>query len=88
MACEGLRGAGLDAGQAQIRVSNRKLFDGLFDAGGVTEAGQRLTALRAIDKFDRLGWDGVVQLLGEGQPGRLRRLHQGRSSAGERHFHD
>jgi histidyl-tRNA synthetase len=67
MACEGLRGAGLDAGQAQIRVSNRKLFDGLFDAGGVTEAGQRLTALRAIDKFDRLGWDGVVQLLGEGR---------------------
>ena len=67
MACEGLRGAGLEAGQAQIRVSNRKLFDGLFDAGGVTDAGQRLTALRAIDKFDRLGWDGVVQLLGEGR---------------------
>lgn len=67
MGCEGLRAAGLDAGQAQIRVSNRKLFDGLFDAGGVSEAGQRLTALRAIDKFDRLGWEGVVQLLGEGR---------------------
>lgn len=67
MGCEGLRAAGLDAGQAQIRVSNRKLFDGLFEAGGVTEAGQRLTALRAIDKFDRLGWEGVVQLLGEGR---------------------
>ncbi len=67
MGCEGLRAAGLDAGQAQIRVSNRKLFDGLFDAGGVIEAAQRLTALRAIDKFDRLGWAGVVQLLGEGR---------------------
>ena len=67
MAGEGLGAAGLDAGQAQIRVSNRKLFDGLFDAGGVTDAGQRLTALRAIDKFDRLGWEGVVQLLGEGR---------------------
>ncbi|EHN77791.1 histidyl-tRNA synthetase, partial [Streptomyces coelicoflavus ZG0656] len=67
MACEGLGAAGLDAGQAQIRVSNRKLFDGLFDAGGVTDAGQRLTALRAIDKFDRLGWEGVIQLLGEGR---------------------
>src|SRR6218665_2732643 len=55
MGCEGLRAAGLGDGQSQIRVSNRKLFDGLFDAGGVTEAGQRLTALRAIDKFDRLG---------------------------------
>ncbi len=67
MACQGLQAAGLAEGQAQIRVSNRKLFDGLFDAGGVTEPGQRLTALRAIDKFDRLGWDGVVQLLGEGR---------------------
>jgi ABC-type transport system substrate-binding protein len=67
MAGEGLRAAGLNADQAVIRVSNRKLFDGLFDAGGVTEAGQRLTALRAIDKFDRLGWEGVVQLLGEGR---------------------
>ena len=30
-------------------------------------AGQRLTALRAIDKFDRLGWEGVRALLGEGR---------------------
>lgn len=67
MACEGLRAAGLDAGQAVVRVSNRKLFDGLFQAGGIEDAGQRLTALRAIDKFDRLGWDGVAALLGEGR---------------------
>jgi histidyl-tRNA synthetase len=67
MACEGLRAAGLDQGQAVIRVSNRKLFDGLFEAGGVTDPGQKLTALRAIDKFDRLGWDGVSALLGEGR---------------------
>lgn len=67
MAGEGLAAAGLDAGQAVLRVSNRKLFDGLFDAGGVGDAGQRLTALRAIDKFDRLGWEGVAALLGEGR---------------------
>ena len=67
MACEGLRAAGLDAGQAVVRVSNRKLFDGLFQAGGIEDAGQRLTALRAIDKFDRLGWEGVAALLGEGR---------------------
>ena len=67
MACAGLKAAGLADGQAVIRVSNRKLFDGLFDAGGVTDPGQRLTALRAIDKFDRLGWDGVSALLGEGR---------------------
>ena len=67
MACEGLQAAGLDAGQAVVRVSNRKLFDGLFGAGGVTDPVQRLTALRAIDKFDRLGWEGVAALLGEGR---------------------
>jgi histidyl-tRNA synthetase len=67
MACEGLRAAGLDAGQAVVRVSNRKLFDGLFQAGGIEDAGQKLTALRAIDKFDRLGWEGVAALLGEGR---------------------
>ncbi len=67
MACEGLRAAGLVEGQAVVRVSNRKLFDGLFEAGGVTDAGQKLTALRAIDKFDRLGWEGVSALLGEGR---------------------
>lgn len=67
MACEGLQAAGLQPGQAVVRVSNRKLFDGLFEAGGVTDPGQRLIALRAIDKFDRLGWSGVSALLGEGR---------------------
>jgi histidyl-tRNA synthetase len=67
MACEGLRAAGLEAGQAVVRVSNRKLFDGLFEASGVEDAGQRLTALRAVDKFDRLGWQGVRDLLGSGR---------------------
>ena len=67
MACEGLQAAGLASGQAVIRVSNRKLFDGLFEAGGVVDPNQKLTALRAIDKFDRLGWDGVSALLGEGR---------------------
>ncbi|KQS57609.1 histidine--tRNA ligase [Brevundimonas sp. Leaf363] len=67
MACEGLKAAGLDDGQAVVRISSRKLFDGLFEAAGVTDAGQRLTALRAVDKHDRLGWDGTALLLGEGR---------------------
>ena len=33
----------------------------------MTEAGQRVTAVREINKFDRLGWNGVDQLLGEGR---------------------
>jgi histidyl-tRNA synthetase len=67
MAVEGLTAAGLAEGQAVVRVSNRKLFDGLFEAGGITDPGQKLTALRAIDKFDRLGWDGTAALLGDGR---------------------
>jgi len=67
MACAGLKAAGLEDGQAVVRVSSRKLFDGLFEAGGITDPVQRLTALRAIDKFDRLGWEGVTALLGEGR---------------------
>ncbi|MGV9007996.1 MAG: histidine--tRNA ligase [Brevundimonas sp.] len=67
MAVEGLQAAGLKPDQAVIRVSNRKLFDGLFAAGGIDDAAQKLTALRAIDKFDRLGWEGVAALLGEGR---------------------
>jgi len=35
--------------------------------GGEENAGCRLTVLRAIDKFDRLGIEGVRQLLGEGR---------------------
>jgi histidyl-tRNA synthetase len=67
MGVEGLLATGLSSDQAVIRVSNRKLFDGLFDAGGLTDTNQRLTALRAVDKFDRLGIEGVRLLLGEGR---------------------
>jgi histidyl-tRNA synthetase len=67
MAAEGLEAAGLPAGAAVLKINNRKLLDGLFDARGVADPRQRLTALRAIDKFDRLGWDGVKELLGAGR---------------------
>ena len=33
--------------------------------GGEANAGKRLTVLRAIDKLDRLGADGVRHLLGD-----------------------
>lgn len=67
MAAEGLAAAGLPAGSAVLKINNRKLIDGLFDAQGVIDMRQRLTALRAIDKFDRLGWPGVRDLLGAGR---------------------
>ncbi len=67
MAAEGLEAAGLPAGAAVIRINNRKLLDGLMTAAGVTSDGQKLAVLRAVDKLDRLGPDGVRLLLGEGR---------------------
>jgi histidyl-tRNA synthetase len=46
------------------------VLDGVMQAVGLAgdeNAGRRLVVLRAIDKLDRLGPDGVRQLLGEGR---------------------
>jgi histidyl-tRNA synthetase len=67
MAVEGLEAAGLPAGSALIKINNRKLLNGLMSAAGVTDEGQKLAVLRAVDKLDRLGPDGVRLLLGEGR---------------------
>ena len=71
LAAEVMRAAGLKDGQYAIRVNNRKLLDGILESSGVpnTEEGalQRLQVLRAIDKLDRLGAEGVEALLGEGR---------------------
>ncbi|WP_411287677.1 histidine--tRNA ligase [Phenylobacterium sp.] len=67
MAAEGLAAAGLPAGSAILKVNNRKLLNGLMTAAGVTAEGQKLAVLRAVDKLDRLGPDGVRLLLGEGR---------------------
>ncbi|MCE4222500.1 histidine--tRNA ligase [Methylobacterium sp. C25] len=58
------------AGQYVVKVNNRKVLDGVMEACGLAgedKAGQRLTVLRAIDKLDRLGADGVRLLLGAGR---------------------
>jgi histidyl-tRNA synthetase len=47
-------------------VSNRKILDGTMDALQIPED-KRLTTMRAIDKLDRLGIDGVKMLLGKGR---------------------
>ncbi len=67
MAAEGLEAAGLPRGTAVLRINNRKLLNGLLTAAGVESAGQKLAVLRAVDKLDRLGTDGVKLLLGDGR---------------------
>jgi histidyl-tRNA synthetase len=47
-------------------VNNRKVLDGAMDALQIP-AEKRLTTMRAVDKLDRLGIDGVRMLLGKGR---------------------
>ena len=67
MAVAGLEAAGLPRGSAVLRINNRKLLNGLLTAAGVETGGQKLAVLRAVDKLDRLGVEGVRLLLGEGR---------------------
>jgi histidyl-tRNA synthetase len=70
MAADTLERLGIKRGDYVIKVNNRKVLDGVMEAiglGGDENAGRRLTVLRAIDKLDRLGVDGVEQLLGAGR---------------------
>jgi histidyl-tRNA synthetase len=70
MMADTLEALGLKRGQYVIKVNNRKILDGVMEAiglGGEENAGKRLIVLRAIDKLDRLGVEGVRLLLGEGR---------------------
>jgi histidyl-tRNA synthetase len=69
MAADTMEALGLK-GNYVVKVNNRKVLDGVLEAirlGGDENAGKRLTVLRAIDKLDRLGPQGVRELLGAGR---------------------
>jgi len=67
MAVQGFAAAGLPEGSVVLKINNRKLLNGLMTAAGVASEGQKLAVLRAVDKLDRLGVEGVKLLLGEGR---------------------
>ena len=70
MMADCLEALGIKRGDYVIKVNNRKVLDGVMEAiglGGAENAGRRLTCLRAIDKLDRLGPEGVRALLGAGR---------------------
>src|SRR5271169_2559095 len=70
MAADCLEALGIARGDYVIKVNNRKVLDGVMEAiglGGEANAGRRLVVLRAIDKLDRLGPEGVRALLGAGR---------------------
>ncbi len=63
-----LEALGIRVGEFLVRVNNRKVLNGVLEtmsAAGPPAAG--LHVLRSIDKLDRVGMEGVKQLLGPGR---------------------
>jgi histidyl-tRNA synthetase len=57
-------------GKYVVKVNNRKFLDGVMIGVGLEgdqNTGKRLVVMRAFDKLDRLGVEGVRQLLGKGR---------------------
>ena len=70
MAADCMEAVGIRRGDYVIKVNNRKVLDGVMEAIGLSgeeNAGRRLTVLRAIDKLDKFGIDGLRFLLGQGR---------------------
>ncbi|MBZ3691591.1 histidine--tRNA ligase [Phyllobacterium calauticae] len=70
MMADVMEAVGIKRGDYVIRVNNRKVLDGVLESiglGGDDKMGQRLVVLRAIDKLDKFGVDGVRLLLGKGR---------------------
>src|SRR5690348_11865417 len=69
---DALEAIGLKTSDFSIKVSSRKLLDGVLEAAGLSIEDERARVrrgivLRAIGKLDRLGVDGVRALLGAGR---------------------
>ena len=67
MTCDVLEKLGLAPGEYVIKFNTREILDGLLNELGLTELSKRITVLRALDKYDRLGERGVKALLGKGR---------------------
>ena len=69
MFADAFEAVGLARGDYVIKLNNRKILDGVLETAGIALADQarRGMILRAIDKLDRLGMDGVRALLGKGR---------------------
>ena len=67
MAAEAIRAAGAQEGEFVIRVNTRRLLNAVLDKVGAHSDQARLGVLRALDKLDKFGREGVALLLGEGR---------------------
>ena len=62
-----LNSCGLEKSEFIIKISNRKLSKGLLEKLNITDELKQSITLRAIDKLDRVGVEGVQYLLGKGR---------------------
>jgi histidyl-tRNA synthetase len=70
MAADTMEALGIPRGSYVVKVSNRKVLDGLLESlelGGEIGTRKRLVVLRAVDKLDRLGPGAVFLLLTKGR---------------------
>jgi histidyl-tRNA synthetase len=70
MAADTMEALGIPRGSYVVKVNSRKLLDGLMDSiglGGEQNTTRRVNVLRALDKYDRIGAEGVRALLGKGR---------------------
>lgn len=74
MLADALEVVGIPRADYVVRINNRKVLNGVMEAAGVLDPAdpsrfihERGIVLRAIDKLDRLGPQGVRDLLGEGR---------------------
>lgn len=74
MLADTLEAVGIERGDYLIRVNNRKVLNGILEVAGLLDINEpekfekeRGIVLRAIDKLDRLGVNGVRSLLGAGR---------------------
>ena len=70
MLADALEEVGIPRGDYVVKVNNRKVLNGVMEVAGLAgedKEAERGIVLRAIDKIDRLGPDGVRALLGEGR---------------------
>mgnify|MGYP005846906139 CR=1 FL=1 len=88
MLADALEAAGIARGDYVVRVSNRKVLNGVLEAIGLgdaeADAAPRGVVSRAVDKLDRLGPEGVRALLGEGRRDESGAFTKGAGLSGER----
>jgi histidyl-tRNA synthetase len=74
MLADALEAVGIERGDYVVKVNNRKVLDGILeaahlpkDSGDALIESKRMVVLRTIDKHDRLGDSGVMELLTDGR---------------------